>query len=220
MTSILKVLVGSQAHGLATPESDFDYRGVFIVPTQDILSLDTTVKQTNWIEGRDDDTSWELSHFLKLATKCNPTILETFLSPVIESTEDGQRLRDIFPHVWNSVDVRNAFIGYGLNQRKKMLEDKDGKSAKFAVAYLRTLLNAAELLQTGTFTIRVGDMDHGLGDMFKRIKAGNFEYGYIIDTTRKWEKVVRDAFDQNPDKKTDMVAVNEFLLDMRKKYWV
>ncbi len=61
MTTILKVVVGSQAHGLATPESDFDYRGVFVVPTAEILSLNGTTKTTNWIEGKDDDTSWELA---------------------------------------------------------------------------------------------------------------------------------------------------------------
>lgn len=39
MEAILKVIVGSQAHGLATPASDFDYRGVFVVPTKEILCV-------------------------------------------------------------------------------------------------------------------------------------------------------------------------------------
>lgn len=123
---ILKVLVGSQAHGLAGPDSDYDYRGVFVVPTDKILSIGTgKIKNTHWIEDDVDDTSWELGHFLHMATKCNPTVLEAFLAPVAESTEDGEMVIELFDAVWNAKGVRDAFIGYGLNQRKKFLEDKD-----------------------------------------------------------------------------------------------
>lgn len=75
---ILQVLVGSRSHNLHTEDSDFDYRGVFVVPTVDLLSLGKNLKTTSWVEGRVDDTAWELGHFLHLATKCNPNILDVF----------------------------------------------------------------------------------------------------------------------------------------------
>lgn len=56
---ILKVIVGSQAHRLATANSDFDYRGVFIYKTSDILGIAPPADQTSWIEGKEDDTSWQ-----------------------------------------------------------------------------------------------------------------------------------------------------------------
>lgn len=140
MKKILKVLVGSRAHGLHNEDSDHDYRGVFIQPTSEILKLGKTKRHTSWIEGKIDDTSWELGHFLQMAVKCNPTILEVFLSPIEEETEDCKELRALFPHVWNSNDVKNAFIGYGLNQRKKFLDGKDNRPNKFAAAYLRSLV--------------------------------------------------------------------------------
>mgnify|MGYP001501964861 CR=1 FL=1 len=43
---ILKVLVGSRAHGLSTETSDYDYRGVFVQPTETILSLGGKVQTT------------------------------------------------------------------------------------------------------------------------------------------------------------------------------
>jgi len=76
---ILKVLVGSHAHGLATAESDFDYRAVFVQPTSEILGLGHKAQNNQWIEGDIDNTSYEIGHFLFLATKSNPTILEGFL---------------------------------------------------------------------------------------------------------------------------------------------
>ena len=215
--TILKVIVGSQAHGLAGPDSDFDYRGVFIVPTRDILGINTgKIKNTHWIEGREDDTAWEVGHFLHMATKCNPTILQTFLSPIEEMNDDGKMIRDLFPYVWSSDYVRDAFIGYGLNQRKKFLEKKDGRPDKYATAYLRTLFNAYELLTTGTFTIRVADT--AVGETLKRFKAGNYNVGEVIDVCMDWEERVREAA-KRCDKKADLGQVNAVLLKLRYKHW-
>lgn len=237
MKQILKVIVGSQAHGLATPESDYDYRGVFINPTSDILKLGGDIKHTSWIEGKDDDTSWELGHFLHLATKCNPTILETFLAPTcelplpmygdrwsqdlqierIQLAEYGRQLRELFPYVWNSRDVMNAFIGYGLNQRKKFLEDKDKRAPKFAAAYLRSLYNAYELLSTGTFTIRVADTE--IGEKVRAFKYGEYTVGEVMQICWDWEQKVRQAYERNPNKDTDLQKVNDYLLSVRKNNW-
>lgn len=218
-TVILNVLVGSRAHHLHTEDSDSDWRGVFVVPTSDILSINRTVKNTNWIEGDNDNTSWEIGHFLQLATKCNPTILETFLSPVESITPLGQELRDLFPYVWNSQYVRDAFIGYSHNQRKKLLEGKDVRPHKYATAYLRTLYNAKELLETGTFTIAVGDTE--FGDYLRRVKYKDpsISVGEIIDRCMVLEAEVRAAYDRNPDKQTDIEKVNDFLLKVRCNNW-
>src|SRR5574343_184906 len=127
---ILKVIVGSQAHGLANKNSDFDYRGVFVIPTSEMLKIGgENMQHTSWIEGKEDDTSWEVGKFLLMATKCNPTVLETFLAPTAgngsKTTPYGEKLRALFPYIWNSEAVMKCFIGYGINQRKKFFEDKD-----------------------------------------------------------------------------------------------
>jgi len=228
MKTILKVVVGSQAHGLATPESDFDYRGVFVVPTTEILSLGNTKRQTSWNEGKNDDTSWEIGHFLFLATKCNPTILETFLAPGVnvfnqaqESDpvlrEYGQELRSLFPFIWNSTDVANAFVGYGLNQRKKFLEDKDNRANKYAAAYLRTLYNAHELLTTGQFTVRIIDTE--IGKKVKAFKEGDYTIGEVIEVCYHWQKKVYEALNSKPRKQSQLAPVNNFLLKIRKEFW-
>jgi uncharacterized protein len=221
MQQILKVIVGSQAHGLATPESDYDYRGVFVVPTSELLKIGGVTHQTSWLEGKEDDTSWEVGKFLLMATKCNPTILETFLAktiPVpIQNALYGIDLQELFPYVWNSVDVKNAFVGYGLNQRKKFLDERDSRPHKYAVAYLRTLYQAVELLTTGTFTVRIADTE--IGETLKRWKNKEYTPGEVIQICYDYERKVEEAFKQNPDKKTNMEPVNEFLLKVRKAFW-
>lgn len=218
---ILKVIVGSQAHGLATPESDFDYRGVFVVPTTEILRIGGHVNETSWIEGKEDDTSWEVGKFLLMATKCNPTVLETFLAPTvptpIQDAVFGMELQALFPHVWNSNDVKNAFIGYGLNQRKKFFEDKDKRAPKYATAYLRVLFNAYELLSTGTFSVNLTETP--VYDLCRKFKAGEYTRGEVIDATYYWETKVLEAYKNNPDKQTNKEPVNEFLLKVRREFW-
>ncbi len=233
MKQILKVIVGSQAHGLATPTSDFDYRGVFLVPTSEILKLgNTKIQQTNWIEGNDDDTSWELGHFLNLATHCNPAILETFLAPMVPVGEQktlftetdkiyekyAEELRSLFRYVWNSNDVKNAFIGYGFNQRKKFLEDKDKRAPKYAAAFLRVLYNAYQLLSTGKFDVDLRGSE--VYETVKRFKEGNYSRGEVIDACYTWQTKVEDAFRKNPNKEADLDPVNDFLLRVRKENWV
>ena len=216
-TSILRVLVGSRAHGLANPDSDFDYRGVFAVPTKDVLSLEGITNNTHWIEGKVDDTSWEIKHFLRLATKCNPTILECFLAPDVNPTKWSKRLQDLFPEIWNSKDVYNAFKGYGMNQRKKFLEDKDNRPWKYAAAYMRVLYNACELLSTGTFTIKISELS--IGDDIRDTKKGFRSRGEVIDICHNLEIKLDNAYAENMGKSTNLEAANEFLLDIRKELW-
>lgn len=209
---ILKVLVGSRAHGLHTKDSDYDYRGVFITPLEELFKIGGTTKNTNWIEGKNDDTSWELGHFLSLATKCNPTILETFAAPVVQSDIWGARLRKLFPYIWHPQRVFDAFTGYGFNQRKKMLEDKDKRGHKYAAAYLRTLIQCEELLRTGT--LRTSFVDHVYFPRLVKWKNGELTAGEVIDVCQQYESECADAL-KYCEHEPDLSKVDAFLLKAR-----
>jgi predicted nucleotidyltransferase len=218
---ILKVLVGSQAHGLATPQSDHDYRGVFVTPTSELLSLGETPRQTRWEEGRESDTSWEVGKFLFMALKCNPTILECFVAPrQVGTTMQGQALQALFPYIWTPQGVADAFIGYGQNQRKKFLDDKDQRSAKYAVAYLRVLYQAERLLWTHSLVIDMRGTE--VEAELRRWRVGNFTPGEVIQTCRNWEERIRMALRANSDIGNPQYAparVNAWLLTLRRECW-
>lgn len=229
---ILKVLVGSRAHGLHHEHSDYDYRGVFVQPTAAILGLSGSVRTTSWIEGdkhltepgsKIDDTAWEIGHFLKLATHCNPSILEVFAAPIVEfegwtlsHQAEGRSLRALLPYVWNPKGVYDAFVGYGLNQRKKFLDDKDARPTKYAVAYLRTLLQAERLLIHGV--LAVDFQYHEEFQTLQLFKAGLASKGQVIDKCQEWERRVYEAA-ANCDHKPDLARVEEFLLSVRRNHF-
>jgi len=227
---ILKVLVGSRAYGLADVNSDYDYRGVFVHPTSMLLSVGVPKpNDTTWVHGppgRDDkdDTAWELGHFLHLALQCNPAILECFAAPFVDdlsgieglTTKEGFRLQELFPYVWTPSRVRDAFIGYGLNQRKKMLEDRDTRWRKYAAAYLRVLYQGFVLLSTGSLFVDMRGSD--VFNDLKRYKAGEVTMGEVVNTCKIWQARLEDAVADCPHK-PDVKKVNEFLLDVRRNHW-
>lgn len=80
MKEILRVLGGSYAHGLETPESDKDYGIIYITNTSDLLKvIPVHVNKGEAIElPEGDSVMHELGKMLSLAVKSNPTILEYF----------------------------------------------------------------------------------------------------------------------------------------------
>lgn len=183
-SSILKVMVGSHAHGLAGPESDKDFRRVFAMPTAELFRVGFKYQGARMTKEGEDETAWEVGHFLHLALQGHPLALETLLAPVVTMNEWGAELRRLFPHLWSAREAYESFINYCENQRKKMLEKKDGRPAKYAAAYVRVLFNLCELLEQGTFTVRIADTP--LGDTVRKIKAGDYRVGEVVDLGEYW----------------------------------
>lgn len=213
--TILRVLIGSQAHGLAAPGSDADYRSVFVVPTETLFRLDYKPPASRWSKGDGDETAWEVGAFLSLAVQCHPLVLETFLAPVVAADEWGISLRALFPAVWEPRRAFEAFTGYAVNQRTKFLDKKDGRPEKYAAACIRVLYNLCELLETGRFTIRIADTP--IGATIARLKDGRFRTGEVIDLAEEWTQeaaIRRDRCAHRPDRQ----AVDDYLIRIRRAF--
>jgi predicted nucleotidyltransferase len=215
--TILKVVVGSHAHGLAGPGSDRDYRLVFVVPTADMFRLYFKPPGTRLAKGGEDETAWELGPFLSLAAQCHPLALETLLAPPITIDDWGEELRALFPAIWSPQQAYRAFIGYGLNQRTKFLEKKDERPAKYAATYIRILYNLCELLETGTFTVRIADTP--IGKTIAQLKEGAFRTGEVIDLAEHCTEEAKRRL-APCHHEPDPAAVDAFLIRIRKAFLI
>lgn len=225
---LLRSLVGSRAHNLARPDSDYDFRGVFIVPTVDLLALGHNTKNTQWIEGKVDDTSWEVGHFLFLATKCNPNILDVFRAksqsltvPDTLASSFGTALLRLWPHVVSRVPARAAYLGYAHNQFKKMMDQEAVDTPrvwKFGTTYLRVLQQGIDLQQTGEYSLAIEDA--AWRDQLHAVQEGRCTRGAIIDNAVRLQARLYQAEQESvlPDE-PDLEAVNEFLLAARHRFW-
>ena len=97
---LLKVRAGSQAHGLATPESDEDSRGVCIPPERFLLGLS---KFEQWQSDDGDHVIYSLQKFVRLALDGNPNIVETLF------VEEQDRLV-VHPLATRLLETRESFL--------------------------------------------------------------------------------------------------------------
>lgn len=212
-----KFVVGSRLHNLYNEESDWDFRGVHISKLIDVLSPYRKNKNTTWIEGDEDNTSYELSDFCKYATQGNPTILEILFSDQIkEITPEMEVLRKNRVKFLDSKRVFEAGRGYAHNQYKKMnLFEPDKRTPKFAVAYLRVLWQTAQLLKTGELPVEItGEMR----DFLFKIKYYDFnKFSDVAPELTKrfaeWQVKLANAYQQNHKKfNPDFDWIENFIL--------
>ena len=122
--TILLTKHGSHAYGLNNETSDLDMKGVAIAPIGHYLGFTNVFEQA---EGRSADKSFEyvifeLRKFFKLATDCNPNVIEIlftddsdliFLSPLGKKLREN---RDLFL----SSKAKHTFSGYAIAQLKRI----------------------------------------------------------------------------------------------------
>lgn len=194
---VLSVVVGSKLHGLDTPTSDTDIRGVFIHPLKDMLSPFKTMKSTSWIEGDVDNTAYELADFCKHAVHGNATILEVFFSnQILASSPIADEMRQNWRKFIDTDKFVMASRGYAANQLNKMaLFDDIGikdqsRTPKFAVAYCRVLWQCAEFLRTGEFPCQITDPE--LKALLMRVKT-DWKDEYVPELTEVFMKLQADV---------------------------
>ena len=215
---ILKAVVGSVAHGLNTPESDIDYAGVFATSTSELLSIDHIPDERRRVGETEDNVEYEIGKFLHLAVKSNLTILEVFMSPIeYVHPRYGWALLDLFPYVWSSKGVKSAAFGYSRDQYNRLIKNTDTRGRKYAATAIRVLYQAHQILSTGSFDVRV--VDSPIGQTLVNYKQGWFSTEEFVTMREYWENKVVEAYSANPDKKSDIGMVNDFLLWLRKENW-
>src|SRR5512139_321078 len=94
--TIFETLSGSHSYGLATPESDKDYRGVCVAPLSRYLGLPPGFEQH---ETKDPDrVIFDVRKFVRLAADANPNIVELLFAPdamVVRTSPQWESLSEI-----------------------------------------------------------------------------------------------------------------------------
>lgn len=145
---IYQTLAGSRLYGYHNENSDYDYRGVFLAPKQELLGL-IGGTDTQVYTKEKDVVNYELRRFCHLALKGNPNILEILFSCM--QTECKLHYWQPFyenRHAFLSQQIRNPYKGFLLSEIKKLEKDYKPKAAANA---WRLAVQCGEILENGDF---------------------------------------------------------------------
>jgi len=218
---ILEGVTGSVAYGLNNENSDVDIKGIYLLPTSEILSIGFNQDKTTKDHVNPDWVYHEVGKFMKLVMSGNPTLTELlFLSKYTILTPVGKLLvdnRDIF---LSTDAIRDSYSGYAYSQTKRLAtrteQGLDGydsslknRFAKHTRHLVRLMMQCKQLLETGTLTLRVTP------EQRKYIfECGELSASEVVDLFIKLDSELKTINSVLPSK-PDVNKVNELLLRIR-----
>lgn len=127
---LLKIESGSRAYGLNTPQSDYDFRGVFILPKPLFYGFNRVDQVAS---EKNDIVYFELEKYLQLLGKNNPTAIEMLFTQGSSILVQNPLLGRLDSSKIVSKLCLASFAGYALNQirratglNKKIFKPWDG----------------------------------------------------------------------------------------------
>ena len=219
---ILRTLVGSHAHGLARPDSDRDYREVFVIPTSTMLRLSDQALKFAWMSQNkhtDDEGGDEIAKWLHLVLKGAPNSIELAFAPLAEEWEpetdiDPAEVQRMGRLLLTRKAVETGVIGYGLNGFRKITDNP----SKWKASTLRVLLQGRLLVRTGSTTLVVDEMPEDDADLIRRGAANKLSEGQVLDIANGIIADIKSGSSALPDS-PDLDHVNRWLLELRRDRW-
>ncbi len=143
---------GAHLYGFPSPDSDYDLRGVHILPQSEILSLHAK-RETIAVEGIRDGIEMDLvthdvTKFFKMLLKRNGYVLEQLHSPlIVHATAEYEELLDIA----KGCVTRNHchhYLGFAATQWTLFQKEAPPRVKPLLYLY-RVLLTGIHLMRTG-----------------------------------------------------------------------
>ncbi len=145
-------LSGSHIYGFPSPDSDYDLRGVHILPIETIVGLTPgkeTIETSKQFPGLELDlVTHELQKFMGLMLKKNGYVLEQLLSPIVLSTTPiHEELCAIAPACITRYHSHH-YLGFAQTEWRLFSKQNPLRVKPLLYVY-RVLLTGIHLMQTG-----------------------------------------------------------------------
>ena len=119
-TLLMSCVAGSRLYGLDTPSSDMDIRGIYMDRVEDLLNVCGKMDSEQSDE-RGDTKYYGLHKFLKLASECNPNMVELLAVPASRLMFCSPSYSYLSSHIgwFMSTRAMRTFSGYAYAQIQK-----------------------------------------------------------------------------------------------------
>jgi uncharacterized protein len=143
---------GAHLYGFPSPDSDYDLRGVHILPAEEVMGLfpdRDTIEISKKEDIELDLVTHDIQKFFGLLLKANGYVLEQLYSPlVVHTTPEHEELKSIAK---NCVTRHHAqhYFGFAENQWRLFQKEEPPRVKPLLYAF-RVLLTGIHLMRTGT----------------------------------------------------------------------
>jgi uncharacterized protein len=143
---------GAHLYGFPSPDSDYDLRGVHILPAEEVVGLDPgreTIETSRMVDGLELDlVTHDVRKFFLLLLKKNGYVLEQLLSPlVVHTTPEHEELKEIAA---GCITRHHSHHYFGFAETQwKLFEKESPQRVKPLLYVFRVLLTGIHLMRTG-----------------------------------------------------------------------
>ncbi len=232
---VFATISGAHLYGFPSADSDFDLRGVHLLPIEQVVGLDVgeeTVEKDGIHDGLEIDlVTHDAKKFFGLMLKKNGYVLEQILSPlVVMTTPEHDELKAIAKDCVTRHHAHH-YLGFAATQWK-LFQKEEPRRVKPLLYVHRVLLTGIHLTRTGEVEANLLKLnEHArlsyIDDLIARKLAGpekgtleaadmEFhakEYNRLVE---ELETAARES--QLPERATGKAALNDLLIRLRLSY--
>jgi predicted nucleotidyltransferase len=229
---LFATISGAHLYGFPSPDSDYDLRGVHILPLKDVVGLNEKQETLQISEIRDglelDMVTHDVSKFFGMILQRNGYVLEQIYSPLlVQTTPEHAELREIAKCCITRHHAHH-YLGFSKTQWK-LFEKESPHRVKPLLYVYRVLLTGIHLMQSGEVEANLIQLNQRfklayLPDLIARKLAGP-EKSVLAEADlafhqQEFERLTRELEaemikSQLPDTPTTRPALNDLLVRIR-----
>jgi predicted nucleotidyltransferase len=230
---LFATISGAHLYGFPSPDSDYDLRGVHLLPLEEVVGLkqgQETVEKSEVHDGLEIDlVTHDARKFFGLLLKKNGYVLEQVLSPlVVHTTPEHAELKEIARQCVTRHHAHH-YLGF-VETQWRLFQKEDPPHVKPLLYVYRVLLTGIQLMRTGEVQANLKLLNEDfklpyIPDLIGR-KVGGTEKGRLEQADhlglhqREYERL-RSALEQAhqesklPEAPSGMAALHDLLVRIR-----
>jgi predicted nucleotidyltransferase len=166
--AVFATISGAHLYGFASPDSDVDLRGAFLLSARAMLGLHAPEETITVADNSVVDLDWvahDIRKFARMMTNHNGYVLEQLFSPlVVISTPAHEELIELGRGCITKPTVRH-YQGFARGRRKRLAEP--APTVKHLLYAYRVLLTGIHLMQAGEVVANISVLNarFGIGEV-------------------------------------------------------
>ncbi len=233
---LFATISGAHLYGFPSPDSDFDLRGVHLLPLEDTVGLAAgaeTIEKSGIHDGLEIDlVTHDAKKFFGLLLKKNGYVLEQVFSPlVVQTSPEHEELKHI---ALDCVTKHHAhhYLGFAETQWNLLAKEEPPRAKPLLYVY-RVLLTGIHLMRTGEVEANLIRLNESaklpyIGDLVERKLAGaeksrlpNADLAFHRAEYERLRAELQSASEESrlPEAPRSKAALNDLLVRLRLKGW-